>query len=388
MFGTGRTAVRAGFGKFNQVLRYAPGSLRPPLSYSPQIFYSTLDTFLSAANNTFPGSLNSTDVNSKAPDTYNITMGIQQRIGLGTSVEAKYVSTLGRNLAMTRNLNTLPYGTRFLAQSIDPTNNRALPDAFLRPYASLGDITYRESSGSSNYHSLQLLADRRFSKTLQFGAVYTYAKTLDYGSAFPMYRPYRVWNYALADFDQTHSFVSNFTWDLPKGSRMMPNVVTKMLFDNWQASGIVTLASGQPTGVNLTTTNSADLTGGGDGQRVNVIADPRIPHSERGQLQMFNTAAFALPGRLDPGNAPRNFLRNPGVTTGDLTMFKNIPLPGEARRLQFRAEAYNLLNKTQFSAMDTTARFDPAGVQTNGQFGQATAARASRSLQFSLRLTF
>jgi len=389
VFGNGRTAVRGGFGKFNQILRYAPGSLRPPLSYSPQIFYGNLDTFLSAANTVFPGSNNSTDINSKSPDTYNVTLGVQQRIGFGTALEVKYVSTLGRDLAMTRNINTVPYGARFLASNIDPTTNRTLPDVFLRPFSGIGDITYRESSGSSNYHSLQVVADRRFSSGLQFGIAYTYAKTLDYGSTFPLYRPYRVWNYALADFDQTHSFVFNFTYDLPKGTALVPeNIMTKLLLDDWQASGIVTLASGPPAGINLTTTNSADLTGGGDGQRVNVIADPRIDHADRGLLRMFNTSAFALPAKGDPGNAPRNFLRNPGVTNGDLTIFKNIPLPGEGRRLQFRWEAFNVLNKTQFSAMDTTARFDPNGVQVNGSFGQATAARPPRTMQLSLRLTF
>ncbi len=388
VFGNGGTAIRAGFGKYNQVLRYAPRSPGAPINYTTQLFYGNLDSFLGAAGTIFPGNNISHELNSKAPDTYNITFGIQQRVGFGTVVEAKYVSTLGRNLAMTKAINTLPYGARFLAQNVDPTNNRVLPDVFLRQDAGWGDITYRESSGSSNYHSLQLLADRRFSKGLQFGVAYTYAKTLDYGSAFPVFRPYREWNYGLADFDQTHSFVFNFTYDLPKGSRIMPNVVTRFLLDNWQASGIATLASGLPSGVTLATTNNADLTGGGDGQRVNVIADPRIAYSERGLTRMFNTAAFALPGRLDPGNAPRTFLRGPGVTTGDLTLFKNIPFPGEGRRLQFRAEAYNVLNKTQFSAMDTTARFDPAGVQVNGQFGQATAARAPRTMQFSLRLIF
>jgi outer membrane receptor protein involved in Fe transport len=77
----------------------------------------------------------------------------------------------------------------------------------------------------------------------------------------------------------------------------------------------------------------------------------------------FSSFVFALPGRLDPGNGPHAFPRGPGATTGDLTMFKNIPLPGEGRRLQVRAEAYNVLNKTQRSAMDTTARFDPGGVR-------------------------
>jgi hypothetical protein len=63
--------------------------------------------------------------------------------------------------------------------------------------------------------------------------------------------------------------------------------------------------SGTPGGVSLTTITSADLTGGGDGQRVLVVGDPRLSHGERGLLQIFKTSAFAMPGMNDPGNMPR-----------------------------------------------------------------------------------
>ena len=61
----------------------------------------------------------------------------------------------------------------------------------------------------------------------------------------------------------------------------------------------------------------------------------------------------------------------------------------ERLRLSFRAEAYNVFNHTQFSMLDTTARFDPAtGQQVNGRFGAFTAARDPRQLQLALRLSF
>ncbi|MCX6631921.1 MAG: carboxypeptidase-like regulatory domain-containing protein [Candidatus Solibacter sp.] len=159
-------------------------------------------------------------------------------------------------------------------------------------------------------------------------------------------------------------------------------------FDNWQVSGITSFSSGTPSGIGLSTTNSADLTGGGDGQRVLVIADPRIPHSKHTIEHMFNTAAFALPGKGDPGNAPRTMVRGPGINNWDLTVFKLFPIKGEQRSLQLRWEIYNLPNHTQFSGMDTGARFDPAtGAQTNGLFGTATSARSPRQMQVSLRFS-
>ena len=104
---------------------------------------------------------------------------------------------------------------------------------------------------------------------------------------------------------------------------------------------------------------------------------------------MFNTAVFALPGKGDPGNAPRVCVRGPGINNWDLTLFKLFPIKSEQRSLQLRWEFYNLLNHTQFSGMDTTARFDPAtGAQTNGQFGWATSARTPRLMQVSLRFKF
>jgi hypothetical protein len=99
-------------------------------------------------------------------------------------------------------------------------------------------------------------------------------------------------------------------------------------------------------------------------------------------------AAFARPaGRGDYGNAARNVFQLPGVNNWNLAVFKNVPLGG-ARRLQFRWEVYKLLNHTQFSAVDNTARFDATGAQVNAAFGKATAARNPRIMQGSIRFSF
>ena len=79
------------------------------------------------------------------------------------------------------------------------------------------------------------------------------------GGGVAIYRPIRVWNYGKAGFDQTHIFVSNFVWDVPGGSRIAPNVVTRAILDHWQISGIATFASGFPVGVGFSTVDSTDL---------------------------------------------------------------------------------------------------------------------------------
>ena len=395
LFGTGKTAIRGGFAKTNQLVRYEPQSAGAPISFSPTIYNGNLGTFLGAGGILAPGNATGHDRFLKAPDYYNISLGVQQYIGFSTVIDVKYVSALGRNLATSRDINRVPYGARFLPQNQDPTKTfnaanpaaSVLPDSFFRPYPGYNSITYRESSGSSNYHSLQMTANRRYSHGLQYGVTYTFSKVMDYAN-LPTYRSFREWSYGKADFDQTHVFVANYSYDLPKVSKLMPGRITRVVLDSWQISGITTLASGTPQQVSQSTTTGIDFTGGGDGQRINVTGDPRLPHGDHTVDHMFNTAVFAMSGFNDAGNAARDIYRGPGLIVSDLTLFKNIPVR-EKRALQLRWEVYNMFNHTNFSSVDNTARFNPAnGAQTNATFGKATAARNPRLMQVSVRFSF
>ena len=98
--------------------------------------------------------------------------------------------------------------------------------------------------------------------------------------------------------------------------------------------------------------------------------------------------AFAPPAVGTFGNASKDVVRGPGINNWDISMFKNIPLPIERWRMQFRAESYNTFNHTQYSSFDTGARFDAQGRQVNTRLSEFTAARSPRRLQLALRLTF
>ena len=80
--------------------------------------------------------------------------------------------------------------------------------------------------------------------------------------------------------------------------------------------------------------------------------------------------------------------RGSGINNWDIFLFKSILLGGDRHRLQFRSEFYNAFNHTQFSDVDTAARFNPNGQQVNTRFGQIVGARAPRQIQFSLRYVF
>jgi hypothetical protein len=89
------------------------------------------------------------------------------------------------------------------------------------------------------------------------------------------------------------------------------------------------------------------------------------------------------------GNASKFPFVGPGVENLDISLFKNFVLgKNEGRRLQFRLETYNALNHTQFTSVDSNARFDSSGRQVNQQFGQYTAAAPARRVVLGLKLYF
>jgi hypothetical protein len=398
LFGNGKTAARGGFGitkqtqLSNNTYIYQMVETQPPRSFSPQIYYNSIDNFLQAQGVIFPGNVGAIS-SIVVPSVYNYSFSIQHALGLSTVVDVGYVGNVGRHLLQRRNLNLLPYGARFQASNADPTNRAvALPDVFLRPYRGYGDIPLIETSGTSNYNGLHVSANRRFSGGLQFGVAYTWSKAMGLTNSddqlLPTYQSYRNWLYGKLGFDQTHKLVVNYLWSLPRASKLVNHAAVRALFDNWEWNGITTFSSGVPQGVGFSTTDNADLAGGGDGVRVNAIQRAVLSRGERTFARWFNTQAFARPARGDTGNAAKDQYRLPGINNWDVTFLKRIPIGGEKRYFQLRWELYNAFNHTQFLAVDSTARFDPAGAQVNARFGQAISARLPRVMQAALHFYF
>jgi hypothetical protein len=398
VFGNGKTAIRGGFGITKQTQinsAYANNlvAFAPPVVVQPTIYYQNIEQLAQQTGVLFPtNSVRTFELNYKPASVYNASLGIQQNVGFDTVVSVSYVGNRGKHLQQNRNLNTLAYGTRFLAASADTTNpGRPLPDSFLVPYVGYQTVQTLENSGLSNYNSLQVTGNRRFSKGLQFGAAWTWSKVMNLSDGpanIPMFLSSRTWLYGKAGFDQTHMLVLNYQWDIPGASKQMPGRLTRLVLDNWQLSGFTTFASGFPAGMSFTTTDNADITGGGDGSRLDVKGKAQLAHGERTFARWFDPTVFARPARGSAGNAPRDVVRGPGMNNFDISLFKNFPLGAESRIMQFRGEFYNAFNHTQFSGIDTTARFDVAGNQVNSRLGQVTAARSARVIQFALTFRF
>jgi hypothetical protein len=378
----------------------------PPILYTSQLYYGNLSSLLpsniasiQSAGINFPSAAAlGVDKKGEIATTYNYSFGIQRDVGFGTVVDVAYVGALGRHLQMRQDLNTVPYGANFLPANQDPTAKACstpgcarLPTNFFVPYAGYGSVRYFVHNSNSSYHSLQVQANRRMAKGLQYGVAFTYSKAMDYGDgaeedSLPIYQP-RQSIYGLAGHDRPFILTFNWLWDVPRGSRLWNTVVARALLDGWHLSGIASMISGAPSSVSFSTNPSIDISGGGDFTRVDVVGNPVLPKSQRTLDRFFDPTAFALPGVGTAGNAGKRTFRGPGTNNWDLSLYKTFKVK-ERASFQLRWEAYNAFNHTQYNAVNTSAIFNASKLQTNQLFGSVAGTADARVMQGSLRFSF
>jgi hypothetical protein len=410
VFGDGKTSIRGGVGFFfdrfndDQILQMVE---MPPNMITATANFTTIRDLLSTPLSVSPIGVFGIQRDYDPPTVYNFSFGIQRDIGFKTVVDVAYVGSLARHMLQRRSLNAVPYGGRFAASAADLTiaapasgDRTPLPDNFLRPYLGYADINYLEFASNSNYHALQTSITRRFSNSFSFGLAYTWSKAMDLvdgngNNINPIIDP-KVRNYGKAGFDRTHNMTINYIYKFPMlGTRMGNNAFAKQVFDGWEMSGITTFLSGSPLGIGYSLVQGTDIIGGSGGgldSRVVLIGNPILPKSERTFNKFFNTSAVRAPTRaeLGIGNAAKDLIRGPGTNNWDISLFKTFNLAKEgAVRLQYRLETFNTFNHTQFTGVDTGARFDVnTGAQVNALFGSYTSAANSRRIVMALKLMF
>jgi hypothetical protein len=372
----------------------------PPAQNTPSIFYGTLDTLLAVgAQGAFsnrPSAVFGLERDARTPRSYNYSVGVQRELGWGTVLDVTYAGFQMRNGEMNVSINSVPDQARYLdvnPQNRNPQNNAAKPNEFLRPYRGYQDITLRNHFGTASYNSLQLQLNRRYINGLQFAVAYTYGKTISDGTSFNTLRPGAAWNEGPTPSTQLQNLVINYTWDVPGGSKMWDNWLTRGALDGWQISGDTGIVSGDWSGVSTSTTDNFDFTGGDGGTRARISGDVTCQSGNCDPTpgaggSYLNAAVFSrLTGRGDIGNAPVTVFRLPPIVLSNMAAFKNFQLGG-SKRIQFRWEAYNVFNQVNWSAINTNAQFNPAGQMVNASFGQATASRSPRVMQVALRFSF
>ena len=180
-------------------------------------------------------------------------------------------------------------------------------------------------------------------------------------------------DWARSASDVPNHFVLTAMYEVPS----FGNGVARAILSGWRFSALETLQSGPPFTV-ITAAHTTNAFPAGP-LRPNLVGNPELPSSERTLDRWFNTAAFANPASFTFGNSARSVLREPGLATLDATIEKNIPL-GEMVKFDLRAEAYNLLNRTNFNIPGYT--FGAA------DFGVISGARPARTVELGARLSF
>jgi hypothetical protein len=382
VFGDGRTAIRGGFGLFYDRVRtdyLSATAANPPFDRSSTVFDGNIDNPTGATPRAFPPNIAGIRDEMPTPRVMSFNLGVQREVLKGTILHVNYVGTLGDDLTRTVNINQLRAGTR-LAPPASTTNVNAL-----RPYLGYGNISITENADESSYHSLQASLTRRLQAGLELGANYTFSKALDTSSGTPEDAYDIARDYGLSAVHRTQNFNGYFIWQLPF-FRDTSNLLVRGALGGWDVSGVVVYQSGAP----FTVTAPVDAARiGVNSSRATLIGDPSLPSDERTPLRWFNTGAFLNPALMTPGqfgDSARNVLIGPSFSRVDLGLAKVFAITGRAR-LQFRAEAFNLLNTVSFTGLNTTVRFDAAGAPTGG-YGQVTSAAPGRVLEFGVRVTF
>ncbi len=266
----------------------------------------------------------------------------------------------------------------FSSPLCEPTTGAGCP---LDGVPVFSNIFAQDTIAHSSYNSLQVLMEKRFSKGLQFSAAYTWSKSIDNASSFEnILNPIDFEaSRSLSLFHAAHRFVASYFWELP-----VPKYAgfKKTLLNGWAFSGITTFQTGFPIRIlseddqELMLSFDFELPGRPDQIGPLVTMDPR---SNPDRL-FFDPSAFTTAALGTLGTAPRTVCCGPSINNWDFGVHKNTPI-NERWRLEFRAEFFNLWNRTQF--------FNPDGNITNGdEFGTVKRAKEPRQIQLALKLFF
>ena len=282
--------------------------------------------------------------------------------------------------------------------------NQPRPDTGYVPYPQFSSILAVQSRFDSSYNGLQFRSEKRLNSGLGFLAAYTFSKSIDdmssvFAGSVSTGLPEDSQNLhtqrGLSDFDARHRFVLSSVYDLPSAKRY------RRLLGHWQASGILTLQSGSPFTVDLSSSLVENaLSAFGITARPDLVGDPTKPgpvmanpdpachtgaHPVGTTDSWFNTCAFVDPPQNRFGNAGRNIITGPPFDNVDFSLAKNIPLRAENRRLQFRSEFFNMLNHPNFD----TPRRDFGSPNFGALLSQnAYGNKPPRQIQLGLKYTF
>lgn len=348
-----------------------PGSLSTAFPF-PQSFASSVIANPSGLPRNLLLGRGLVDYNRRDEYAGQWNLSLQHQVNPGLAVQGSYV------------------GSRALHLMAVSFPNQFQRGGGLRPRTDIGDVVYREDSGNSSYHALQLSANQRLTAGLTLDFYYTWAKALSYfgsdtnfGTGETTVQDFAnvAGSYGPKASDVRHRWVFVHSYALPAPERVRRNPVGRFLLGGWAAQGIMSWRSGLPVNV----TSGVDLVGNRrvPGQRPDVLGgDPYLRDTRAGTLTWLNSAAFssAVPQRESRfGNLGFNALRGPAAFSYDAAVHKQFNIT-ERQRVQFRFEMFNALNHVVFS--------NPESNRANPNFGRVLGGSGGRNLQLALKYAF
>jgi hypothetical protein len=341
------------------------------------------------ANYANEGTLYTYDFNLKSSYLQQYSLNVERDLFHGNVATIAYVGNRGSRLPTLASINQLPYaGAPFPIPTL--------------PGVTLAD---RESIMSSNYNALQSSLQRRLKNGVAYDVNYTWSHGLtnvggigegnaqgscvgpchvDNGSGQAViYDSFFQYDYGNSDLDTRQRISLTMTYDLPFGKTMTGPAAYAV--KGWTVNSIYYAQTGNPiTIASATNTSGLPVT-----DRPNQITPAGGFH--RSLSEWYDVTQFGLPGAGLLGNAHRNSVFGPGTQALGFSLFKYLPIH-DRLNLQFRAEAFNLLNTPTFSQPGATVSFNANGVgqlgNGAGAISSTTAASSPRQIQLALKLIF
>ncbi len=313
-----------------------------------------------------------------------------------TSIQSWFLS-LQRELMKNIVVDLAYVGNRTANSLLFANYNQARPNnsagtialAARRPIPEYGDITYAFNGGLSRYNSFQMrLEGRRGSLTFLSSLTISKAKDNGAGSLenpngnFPAPQDFNNLGaeYTTSAFDQPWNSTISVVWQLPffKSNKIL---------GGWQIAAINNMWAGEAVTFQYTPTAAAVVSGiaqdfrGANNYRPNIVCDPTLPADQRTVTRYFDPACVQTP--TDPsqpfGNAARNTARGDSIYQLDMALSKSFEM-FKGNSLEFRVEAFNVLNKTNFRA--------PNGNRSTSAFGTITTTYDPRQIQLGVKFKF
>jgi hypothetical protein len=389
--GDGKWAVRGGFGIFyDRTLNgiWEQNAFDDP----PLVQTTTVNNDVTSSQNLFdntsvgtvgaaplgPNSLVITgNPTFKVPSYLDYNLSVQHEIMPNTVLEVGYVGTKGTHLLGDVDINQPTLAAR-LANPAEDVNA-------IRPFLGYGAITSRNPVFTSNYNSLQVSLNRRFSRGLTLEVGYTWSRLLTTNPQDRSLATYNTYDYKQSYGPSTlntpQMLVVSYVYDLPF-FRNQGGIAGRVL-GGWEISGITTMQSGQSTSITQGTDPFAALPGGlgmnRPGSTVQIRADQvGDPNGPKTAAEFFNTASFAAAvGHF--GTSRPGAILGPGLQVWDMSLIKNVKF-GERVGMQLRLETFNTFNHG-----------NPSGIDTNvgdSNFGAVTSWHDPRNVQIGLKFKF